>query len=202
MKLGFLNEAIASLKQCLAIDSGYLNCHQHMAYAYLLNGEVETALELNNETLEQLFNSTSDLFASTYVRTGHRYLALYIAHQKLESKVAPLIEWIRAIESPNADNSAGWARLKDWERQSDRDVTLSILPSMFLTYRAYDELAEIENLEWVAYVFWHPDGDEFRTTPQFKSVIREFGVYEYWKLRGFPPHCKPVGDNDFECGRP
>jgi len=201
MKLGFLSEAIASLRQCLAIDPGYLNCHQHMAYAYLIIGEVETALELNNETVEQLFNSTGDQFVSTYVRTGHRYLALYIAHQKLDSQAAPLIEWIRAIESPNADNSAGWARLKDWERQSDRNLTLSILTSMFLTFRAYDELAEVD-LEWVAYIFWHPDGDEFRTTPQFKSVIRTFGVYKYWLSRGFPPHCKPVGDDDFECGRP
>jgi hypothetical protein len=33
-------------------------------------------------------------------------------------------------------------------------------------------------------------------------MIREMGIYEYWQARGFPPHCKPVGDDDFECGRP
>ena len=200
MELGFIDKAIASLTQCLAIDSGYLNCHQHLAYAYLLNGEVETALKLNNETLEHLFHSTDDGFVSTYVRTGHRHLALHIASAKLESAQAPLIEWIRAIENPNADNSAGFARLKDWERQSDSEIKLYFAPSIFLSFRAYEYLDK--DTEWTSYVFWHPDGDEFRATAQFKKVVRELGVFEYWQARGFPPQCKPVGADDFECGRP
>ena len=200
MELGLIDAALASLNQCLAIDSGYLNCHQHLAYTYLLNGEVETALRLNNETLEHLFHSTDDGFVSTYVRTGHRYLALHIADAKLESTGAPVIEWIRAIENPNADNSAGLARLKDWERQTSSSIKLTFLPTMFLSFRAYDELTE--DIEWASYTFWHPDGDEFRTTPQFKQVVRELGVFEYWRARGFPPQCKPVGDDDFECRSP
>ena len=200
MELGFMEEAIASLNQCLAIDAGYLNCHQHLAYTYLLKGDVETALELSNETIEHLFHSTNDGFVSTYVRTGHRNLALYIADAKLESGGAPVIEWIRAIENPNADNSAGFARLKDWERHTDSEIKLTWVPSIYLTFRAYEEL--IENPEWATYVFWHPDGDEFRTTPQFKALVRELGVYEYWQAQGFPPQCKPIGDDDFECGWP
>ena len=200
MELGLIDEALASLHQCLAIDSGYLNCHQHLAYAYLLNGEVETALKLNNETLEQLFHSTDDLLVPTYVRTGYRHLALLIADAKLESAGAPVIEWIRAIENPDADNSAGFARLKDWERQTNSDMNLTFLPAMFLSFRAYDEL--MEDTDWASYVFWHPDGDEFRTTPQFKKIVRELGVLKYWRARGFPPQCKPVGDDDFECRSP
>jgi TolB-like protein/Flp pilus assembly protein TadD len=200
MELGFMEEAIASLNQCLAIDAGYLNCHQHLAYTYLLKGDVETALELSNETIEHMFHSTNDGFVSTYVRTGHRNLALYIADAKLESSGAPVIEWIRAIENPNADNSAGFARLKDWERHTDSELKLTWAPSIFLTFRAYEELTE--NAEWASYVFWHPDGDEFRTTPQFKALVRELGVYEYWQAQGFPPQCKPIGDDDFECGWP
>jgi hypothetical protein len=52
------------------------------------------------------------------------------------------------------------------------------------------------------YEAWHPDAEEFRRTPYFKKVIRESGVYEYWQARGFPPQCKAVGEDDFECGRP
>lgn len=200
MELGLIDAALASLHQCLTIDSGYLNCHQHLAYTYLLNGEVETALKLNNETLEHLFHSTDDGFVSTYVRTGHRYLALHIADAKLESSGAPVIEWIRAIENPDADNSAGLARLKDWERQTSSSIKLTFLPTMFLSFRAYDELTE--DIEWASYTFWHPDADEFRTTPQFKQAVHELGVFEYWRARGFPPQCKPIGDDDFECVSP
>jgi len=70
---------------------------------------------------------------------------------------------------------------------------------MFLSFRAYDEL--VENPGPFAYSLWHPDGDECRTTLQLKAIIREVGIFEYWQARGFPPQCKPIGDDDFECGR-
>ncbi len=199
-KSGFIDEATVSLRQCLAIDPGYLNCRQHLADAYLLKGEVETAVELCNETLESIFHSTSDAFVSTFVRRGQRYLALHIADARLGSAGAPVIEWIRAIENPNADNSSGLARLKDWERQTSSGEKLSSASVMFLSFRAYDELAK--NPNEATYALWHPDGDEFRATSQFKTVIRSMGIFEYWQARGFPPQCKPVGDDDFECGRP
>jgi hypothetical protein len=113
---------------------------------------------------------------------------------------APVIEWIRAIENPDADNSSGFARLKDWVRQTRSGQRLTSAPSLLLSFRSYDELAEAPSE--AAYALWHPDGDEFRTTPQFKTVVRHLGVFEYWQARGFPPQCKPVGDDDFECGRP
>ena len=199
-KAGFIDEAMVSLRECLAIDPGYLNCRQHLADAYLLKGDVETAVELCNETLESIFHSTSDAFVSTYVRRGQRYLALHIADARLGSAGAPVIEWIRAIENPDADNSSGLARLKDWERQTRSGEKLSSGSVMFLSFRAYDELAEGPNE--ATYALWHPDGDEFRTTPQFKTVIRAVGIFDYWQARGFPQQCKPVGDDDFECGRP
>jgi adenylate cyclase len=199
-KAGFIDEAMVSLQECLAIDPGYQNCRQHLAEAYLIMGDVETAIELFNETLEHIFHSVSDGFVSTYVRTGHRYLALHMADVRLGSAGAPVIEWIRAIENPDADNSSGLARLKDWERQTSSGNKLANASAMFLSFRAYDELTE--NLDEATYALWHPDADEFRTTPQFKTIIRKMGIFEYWQARGFPPQCKPVGDDDFECGRP
>ncbi len=199
MQAGFIDEAVVSLQQCLDIDSGYQNCRQHLARAYLFKGDVETALKLNNETIEHMLHSTNDAFVSAYVRNGQRYLALYIADTKLGSAGAPAIEWIRAIENPDADNSSGLARIRDWARQTNSG-RLSYVTPMFLSFRAYDELAERPGM--ASYSLWHPDGDEFRTTPQFNTIIRELGIYEYWQARGYPPQCKPVGDDDFECGRP
>ena len=52
------------------------------------------------------------------------------------------------------------------------------------------------------YMYWHPDGDEFRKTDVSKTVMRESGVLAYWQARGFPPQCRPVGEDDFECTFP
>ena len=197
---GFIDAAMESLRQCLAIDSGYQNCRQHLAHAHLIKGDTETAIELANETFEHIFHSISDSFVPTFVRTGHRSLALHIADARLGSAGAPVIEWIRAIENPDADNSSGFARLQDWERQTKSGEKLWSVAGIYLTFRAYDELAEFTHA--TQYLLWNPDAEEFRRSPQFKTVIRRTGVYDYWQERGYPPQCKPVGDDDFECGRP
>jgi hypothetical protein len=67
-----------------------------------------------------------------------------------------------------------------------------------MTFGAYDDYVE-DSAEGAV---WHPDGEEFRKSPRFKELIRDSGVFEYWQQRGFPAHCRPVGDDDFECGRP
>ena len=46
---------------------------------------------------------------------------------------------------------------------------------------------------------WAPDHARYRRSPQFKAYIRESGIYEYWRANGFPPQCKPIGKDDFEC---
>jgi len=196
--LGFLDEAARSLKSCVSLDPGYLNCRQHLANVYLTLGDVETALKLNELPLENSFDSISDALVSTYVRRGQRYLAVRIADQRMGYAGAPVIEWIRAIENPNGDNSSGLARLKDWERQNRSGVAIwDAIPYAWLSFRAWDEIAE--NAPEHSFLLWHPDNGEFRKTEAYEAVARESGVLAYWQARGFPPQCKPVGEDDFEC---
>ena len=46
---------------------------------------------------------------------------------------------------------------------------------------------------------WGEDFTNYRQSPQFKDYIRNTGIHDYWLAEGFPPQCRPVGDNDFEC---
>ena len=196
-QLGFVKDSIFDFEKCLEIDPGYQNCRQHMADAYLILGGMEMAMSLLDVTLEHNFHSISESFVSTFVRLGQRNLALTIADIKTRRDGAPVIEWIRAIENPGADNSAGLARLVEWSRQSKTGITLGALPHSLLSFQAYDELAKTpREVRWVS---WHPDAAEFRQTPQFKPLMRETGVLEYWQNHSFPPQCRPVGSDDFEC---
>jgi len=123
-------------------------------------------------------------------------LAVHIADAKLGHDNAPVIEWIRAIENPDGDNSAGYARLKDWERRTDTGLDLHLIYNVFLTFRDYDELVAEDGAGWVS---WLPDAEEYRASPQFKQFMQDQGFLEFWKFYGFPPQCRPIGDNDFEC---
>jgi len=195
--LGFLDSAISDFESCLAIDPMYQNCRQHMATVYLMQGDTDRAVELLEMTLEYGFHSITENFVSYLVRDKRRYLAMLIADIKTDLDAAPVVEWIRAIENPDADNSAGLARLEDWASGSATGRKLADIPDIYLSFRAYDELEQggVKS-RWI---LWHPDAAEFRGTPQFKRLVRAIGVVDYWFERGFPPQCRPLGDKDFEC---
>ena len=197
-ELGFFDDAIESLRKCLALDPGYLNCRQHLAYSYLAKGDADTALKLNEVPMEHIFDSLSEAFAWEYVRRGHRYLAVRLIDKRLGSLGAPAIEVIRAIENPGGDNRARYARLKDWENQTRSGVTIAqAIPFSFLAFGVWDEISA--NPGFYSFIMWHPDGVEFRKTDLYKTVVHESGVFDYWQARGFPPQCKPVGNDAFEC---
>jgi adenylate cyclase len=47
--------------------------------------------------------------------------------------------------------------------------------------------------------FWHPTYAAVRKTERFKKVARDLGLVEYWRARGWPMQCHPVGANDLAC---
>jgi TolB-like protein len=47
--------------------------------------------------------------------------------------------------------------------------------------------------------FWHPSYAAVRQTPRFKTVVRDLGLVDYWRVRGWPAQCQPRGADDFVC---
>lgn len=192
---GYLDEAIETLRQCLDIDPTRTICSDYLAEAFLYRGDIDRAIELHDISIERSFSATAPSFVSYHVQNGNRALALMIASSKMGSQDAPVIEWIRAIESPDADHSAGLARLNDWVRE--RNFRLGLPPQMLFTFNAHEQMLEIGEMN--RRMLFHPDAAEFRTTPQFKEIVRYWGFDDLWRERGFPPQCRAIGDDDFEC---
>ena len=47
-----------------------------------------------------------------------------------------------------------------------------------------------------------PIGQRFLADPRAKQLLRDYGFESYWREKGWPPLCRPLGDDDFECGAP
>ena len=46
---------------------------------------------------------------------------------------------------------------------------------------------------------WSPEFREARQDPRFKDIVRELGIYDYWRASGnWGDFAQPVGDDDFE----
>jgi len=192
--LGFFDEALRDLAECLDIDSAYLVCKQQAAAAYLFKGRDEKALQLFEETLYEGFHWIDYEFVSTYVRRGQPLLALLLADERTGNARAPIEYWINAILEPDADPKAGLARFQAWSEELGRP--LAQYPTILLAFRAYDQLIEVPSNARA--VMWSPDAANFRQSTQFDKVVRG-SVLKYWRARGYPPQCRPVGDDGFEC---
>jgi hypothetical protein len=47
--------------------------------------------------------------------------------------------------------------------------------------------------------FWHPSYAAVRKTVRFKTLMRDLGLVDYWRARGWPAQCHPAGTDDFVC---
>jgi hypothetical protein len=46
---------------------------------------------------------------------------------------------------------------------------------------------------------WYPPFAPIRKTERFKNYVRKAGLVDYWRAKGWPDHCRPVGADDFVC---
>jgi hypothetical protein len=64
-------------------------------------------------------------------------------------------------------------------------------PERLLDLHFMDALAPI--------LLWSPEFAPVRKTERFKAFVRKAGYVDYWRARGWPDHCRPVGAEDFVC---
>ena len=74
------------------------------------------------------------------------------------------------------------------------------------TYLRDDEfLISVLEAQWeadyrpVTKVFTDLDMSLIYDHPRWKEQVRRDGILELWRTRGFPPQCRPLGADDFEC---
>jgi tetratricopeptide (TPR) repeat protein len=46
---------------------------------------------------------------------------------------------------------------------------------------------------------WRPVMSDARQLPGFKTLVKDWGFVDYWREYGWGDHCKPIGEEDFEC---
>ena len=194
MKLGYFELAMAALDQCLSIDPQYGNCHKHKAILHILRGERDKGIALYLRTLESGDPGRSQQFVSAFALSGNRAAALFAADRTTGRTGAPIKDWVDLIENPDLDRREALAALDRWVKSENIDVNR--LEPMLIAFGAYDRITH-GNTE--IYSIWAPEFAKFRKSPHFKRVIAEFNMLVFWQSHGFPPQCRPIGENDFEC---
>ena len=195
--LGFQAESIADLKHCLEIDPAYANCKRHLALAYMIVNEDETALSLIEQVAKFGITVLSFQlqFLQRLISMDHRLAAILILLSHLDNDLTfPATAVLDAMEFPERDHSRGLQELLNWiEKSGSVPAQFSAL---FVSFKAYHlAVAAADQTRWV----WLRENTGFRTSEYFAPFVNKLGASAYWREKGFPPNCRPLGEKDFEC---
>jgi TolB-like protein/Flp pilus assembly protein TadD len=194
-ELGFQNESVADIEQCLEIDPAYENCRRHLAFTFLILDDNERAMALFQQGYERGFRGGEALFVPRFVSLGERLLAATILYSPDEfDSTFPAKAILDAMEYPDRDNSRGLEKMLNWMDQHEYHP--AYLASAMSTFKAYHLVAWSASFNrWV----WLKEHTGFRKSEYFKPVMDEFGAPAYWREKGFPPGCRALAGDDFEC---
>ena len=196
--LGYFDRAEEDALRCLEIDPAFEICRSFLALSTLYAGDVQRALEIHYAVLSHGFYGNSFPFWYVYVARGEPRTALVAFaafNEAAGTNKATQYEY-RALIDPAFDYNAERIRIEQAYFPAGASSPLWSPPSndfLFL-YRQYERIHQAQYPYW-----WLPYPVEFRHSPHRKRLMRELGLQNYWREYGFPPHCQPIGDDDFEC---
>ena len=195
--LGFFDKAIDDCNACLDLDPNYENCRRHLARFHLLAGHNDLAMQLFLVSAERGFYGSNEAFSYELLKRGNRLaVVLGIWQWNLDDRTYPAKVYIDALEFPQQDHSANLAKFLNWVKtQADNpDPSYWIAEMLALGGFEYVKATDFGNI-WL----WQEENKPYRQSEYFKPMVRKLGLLAYWREKGFPPHCRPVDEDDFEC---
>ena len=192
INLGFLDRAMHDMDACLEIDPAYGNCLRWKAVTAALMGDDASALDLYERGMATGFiTNRADAAIERLVARGDRLAAILVmGHLEMPPELQQAI--IGAIE-----HGAPPARLADLLERHPRFDT----PTWHIVLRDYDRAAAWEGRITTLVSYWDPMHAGFRNSPAFRRLLENLGVPAYWREHGYPPQCRPVGTDSYECAQ-
>ncbi|MEM7611403.1 MAG: hypothetical protein AAF270_06990 [Pseudomonadota bacterium] len=200
---GFFDLAVKDFQRCQALDPDYENCAAFQVQALLFGGDYAAARKLYYKAASVNAESQSPMFAYAMAQREEpltAMLALSWATRGFGGVPIKPEFLYRAIAEPGYDVERGWRKQVSQQvalnGEEIEEVMLHMLGSlpMILLGRYEEVRLSPYNMMW-----WHTSFPGFLASERRKELIQELGISDYWRQRGFPPQCRPIGNDDFEC---
>jgi TolB-like protein len=202
--VGYFAKAEQDFAQCLALDPAYENCRRHMAVSALFAGDTKRALKLFEQGRINGARSLDDTFLGAYAAMGNLSTVLMSVYTYNMSggngDYAPLVALdYRAVTEPDFNFEVERAAIEAvYEHAAGKPLDWTSTRRQYLAFQ-YRNYAAVKNPDTSWQVWWYPYPAALKASPHQKRWMVELGLPEFWRKNGFPPQCKPVGDDDFVC---
>ncbi|PHS24255.1 MAG: hypothetical protein COA84_09710 [Robiginitomaculum sp.] len=195
---GFFDEAVADFKRCMEIDPYYFQCPVWQARAKFYQGKVDEGFTLYEDAISKGATGGGELaFVVAYAHAGDdRAVRFLLASnfQRFSILNGRSERLYRALTDPAFDfeQEAKAYEIESKAIHGDYVWEGGVIPLIFKKYHS-------ATVSFNYTIWWERTDPDFLKSPDRKRLIREAGVYDYWRENGFPPQCKSVGKDDFEC---
>jgi tetratricopeptide (TPR) repeat protein len=191
-QLGFPDEARDNFRQCIEADPFYVSCHANYCDQLVAEQDIEGALNCHREALARDLILSPGIYLSLFAHIGDERAFMMTLS---DSRIFP--GWHRNDEVYQAFRDQG----------GDHSALIALLEAHFDTLPDDRYRARLDSELFVplgrdttdTFVRWGPIYSGYRRSTVFRRYIEQSGVLAYWQTYGFPPQCRSVGDDDFEC---
>jgi TolB-like protein len=109
-----------------------------------------------------------------------------------------LFAW--ATGEPGADAAAARELILDYRYQFDM-AYVAMRGDIDLALETYVKMRGPDHTRyWYFMDVGNPGARSLLADPRIRNLLREYGFVAYWREKGWPALCRPLGDDDFECG--
>jgi adenylate cyclase len=205
LALGYFDRADARFKKCLEIDPAYQNCKRYMAVSKLYAGKTQQAFALFDEGMAAGATSQIIAFQLALFANGDHQAGLYLGilitivfdgileginYTDLSFRrwTDPNFDFEQELTLLSAKIKADTGQEFNWSEHSSAAIIAYL-------FKQYDKITPVYHFR----LWWVRADPDFMNSPHRKRLMREIGIYDYWHKHGYPPQCRAVGDDDFEC---
>ena len=198
-KVGKADAAVRLRERVMLRDPLHPDTAMYLGHFYLMQGRFDDALA-QFEAGMQLDGYRSQLshealvvaLASRQAELALRWLDRVVEHQQPGARG---VHEAMRDRFGDAEASLRWLR-EGFETRSISDYYVIVWASYYgdhgLVLRAMRRTPDL-------WAFWTPLTEAVRPTPQFKQVLVDIGLVDYFRERGWNDFCRPLGDSDFTC---
>lgn len=187
--VGDNESAAASHGRCIEIDPTLAACRSNLAIDLVSLGRKDDASAVVDAAIDDGAFAQGPtqmiLLAELERRDAFLLLALSVPALRGIRRVNAMYD---ALVDPREDPALA-AEVKALFIENEASVR---------TYALLNALGDYESPPLII-AHWGDVMRGYRRSPEFKAHMRASGVDVYWRKHGFPPPCRPIGDDDFEC---
>lgn len=183
-------EQLSVLEKLRTLEPNVPQYNRHFVSVMIVNGRNEEALEI----AKSIPNSNIDLAAA------------YAAAGRFGEAADTLL--LIPVDDPSRPFAADAARLlRSAPAKAKSPEALPALGNLNFVYAYVGDFSPILDsfesslaaLGGIDIQQWSPAYAPMRKTERFKDYLRKSGLVDYWRARGWPDICHPVGADDLAC---